>query len=334
MNRILVYPDFDALYYSFYMYGIWDLFGEPNIQFSQQSFPAISPQCLAFIVKGKKDIRVVVDAYDAARIIDAAMEWCDVYGKVNPDLSRIPEKYLHKYLAIGPSFGIQIWPRNKAWWIALRNYRLTLLRTNSTRDHFANYRRQYKYVLPLESYVPGQVKDNYVFFLSSIWNENQIPGTNEHRASFIEACKSLEGVTFEGGFAPPSEAWQEIARISSYITSKRVPHNEWLEKTKYSAVVFNTPAVWECHGWRLAQYLALGKAIISTPLSRELPAPLVHGREIHYVDGSPTSIHDALKTILADHRYRERLEQNAHNYYVNFLCPTRIIQRLVDHSAK
>ena len=39
--------------------------------------------------------------------------------------------------------------------------------------------------------------------------------------------------------------------------------NEWISKTKQSAIVFNTPAFWSCHGWKLGEYLAMGKCIIS-----------------------------------------------------------------------
>src|SRR5262249_47673698 len=105
---------------------------------------------------------------------------------------------------------------------------------------------------------------------------------------------------------------------------------EYLAKTRSSALVFNTPAVWSCHGWKLGEFLALGKAIISTPLVRELPAPLVHGCHIHYVDGSLDSIRAAIQLLLNDHDYRKHLERNAYDYYSSFLSPKRVVERLLD----
>jgi glycosyltransferase involved in cell wall biosynthesis len=102
-----------------------------------------------------------------------------------------------------------------------------------------------------------------------------------------------------------------------------------LEKTKSSALVFNTPAVWSCHGFKLAQYLALGKAIISTPLSREMPAPLIDRCHIHYVDGSIDSISAAIQLILRDADYRKHLEENAGAYFRKYLIPKSVVERLL-----
>ena len=54
--------------------------------------------------------------------------------------------------------------------------------------------------------------------------------------------------------------------------------------------MLNTPGVSGCLGWKLGEYLALGKAIISTPIQRQLLADLEHGTHIHVVDGSEDSM--------------------------------------------
>jgi glycosyltransferase involved in cell wall biosynthesis len=79
----------------------------------------------------------------------------------------------------------------------------------------------------------------------------------------------------------------------------------------------------------LPQYLALGKAIISTPLSRELPAPLIDRYHIHYVDGSVESIGAAIQLILSDDDYRKHLERNAVEYFSQVLRPKRVIERVL-----
>ncbi len=339
MSTIVIYPIFDALYHSFYIQGIREVFGQPSIHFSSQPFPPLPSGCLAFIFSDQRELRVVVDAYDGAVITNynsAGLEWCDVYGKVNLALPLVPKDHAHKCLPIGPSFPIQVWSPIKSWWVALRNYRVSVdynfMRRgiNSSREHFANYRRQYKYRLPVRYFVPGLPRDNYIFSLSTLWKEEQTRGTNEYMASFIKSCKSLTDVTFEGGFAPSqSRSIRDQGRFASYIAPRRLPFPEYLEKIKSSALVFNTPAVWSCHGWKLAEFLALGKAIISTPLARELPAPLVHAHHIHYVDGSLDSIRAAIHLLLHDHDYRNHLERNAYDYYSRFLSPKRVIERLL-----
>jgi hypothetical protein len=139
---------------------------------------------------------------------------------------------------------------------------------------------------------------------------------------------SFAGITFEGGLFPSYEQ-PMLDRFARYAAPRQVPHPEWLRKTKSSALVFTTPAVHSCHSWKLGEFLALGKAIISIQPIRELPAPLIHAHHIHYVDGSLDSIRAAVHLLLSDHDYRMHLEKNAYDYYLSFLTPRRVIERLL-----
>ena len=330
MKSVQIYPPFDTLYYSFYVRAVQEYFGESNIEFSYKNFPPLPSDYFGFIIKGKEKLRVVIDAYDGATINDrGALEWSDVFGKVNLNLSSIPTDSARKCVAIGPSFPIQLWPLFKSFRNSVKHYR-PWARTKSAREHFANYLRQYRDRLPLSHFVPGRVKDDFIFFSSSIWREEEAPGTNQCRAHFMEVCKSLNGITFEGGFSPPQYPGYE-ERYRTHLVANRYPFPEWLEKIKASMVVFNTPAVWRSHTFKLAEYLALGKAIISAPILRELPAPLVHGQHVHYVDGSVESIRDAVRLIVDDRNYRMHLERYAYEYYISHLQPIKVIERLLNH---
>ena len=48
--------------------------------------------------------------------------------------------------------------------------------------------------LPLSAFVPGTSRDDYIFYMASLWSDEEAPGTNQHRAHFIDGCKSLAGV--------------------------------------------------------------------------------------------------------------------------------------------
>jgi hypothetical protein len=340
MTNVVLNPAFDIFYNSFYLHGLLELFGSSRIEYASRSFPRLSSGCLALLVRGTRELRVIIDPYDGAVITNynrRGLEWCDVYAKVNLASTLVPEDQRHKCLPIGPSFPVRLWGPMRSAWMAARTYRTSvdyaprLQGINNSREHFANYSRQYRYALPLQSFVRTRTRDGYIYFLSSLWREEEAPGTNEYRARFIECCKANPAVVFEGGLvssepetSPPSD------RFAGCMASGRVPLQEWLHKTQLSSIVFNTPAVWSCHGFKLAEFLALGKAIISTPLARELPAPLVHGQHIHYVDGSADAIRAAVDLLLSNREYRHHLEQNAQEYYERVLRPTRPISRLLD----
>jgi hypothetical protein len=61
---------------------------------------------------------------------------------------------------------------------------------NSTREHYANYFRQYQYCLRIKHYTPAPSRTDYVFLASTLWKDEEAPGTNEYGARFIEACKA------------------------------------------------------------------------------------------------------------------------------------------------
>ena len=96
---------------------------------------------------------------------------------------------------------------------------------------------------------------------------------------------------------------------------------EWLKKTKESAVAFNTPAFWNCHGWKLGEYLAMGKAIISTELSNDLPEPLKHGVNIHFVENTSQAMSEAVEFIVSHPEYRKTLESGARAYWEKYGTP-------------
>ena len=102
---------------------------------------------------------------------------------------------------------------------------------------------------------------------------------------------------------------------------RRYPILEFIAKLQRSAASFIVPGVHDCLTWRLGQSLALGKAIIATPLARAMPVPLEHGRNVHLVDGSEAAIQDALQKICGDAAYRRQLEREARSYYERYLAP-------------
>jgi hypothetical protein len=243
---------------------------------------------------------------------------------VNLDPAHVPPAHAHKVLPIGPTFPFKVFGPAQCWWNAARNYLLAGKRIELVKSHFARWRAHWKYRLPGAAYVPGRSEPDYVFFSATLWKQ-EAAGCNDYRARFIDACLSLDWLRFEGGFA---QRWQ-VPGYEKYSVSHRPSHPEYVEKTKRSTVVFNSPTVAGCHGWKLAEFLAMGKAILSLPPKRELPAPLRHGEHVHYVEPTAESMREAITRIARDEEYRRKLEHNARAYYQEYLQPKRVIERLL-----
>lgn len=73
----------------------------------------------------------------------------------------------------------------------------------------------------------------------------------------------------------------------------------------------------------------MGKAIISTPLTRMMPGEgLVHGRNIHFVN-NPQELREEVCKLREDRNYRRQLEQGARAYYEQYLAPEVVMGRII-----
>ena len=324
--KVIIYSLVDVFYYSFYIEGLYRVFGKKNITFSCKEFPGFPERTFAAIIKGDKEIKIAIDAFDTAKINLHLLEWADVYGKVNKNEEYLPQKNQNKILAVGPGFGIRIWSPLETITYSFRNWFISRKRAKLRRNFFASYWRQHKRVnLNKYNTLPNN-RDNFIYFISSLWKKEK--KTNSDRFLFMSACKELPFVQFEGGFAPRDD----IKKMGfEKLVSERVNLQEYLNKISSSFVVFNTPAVQNCHGWKLGEYLALGKAIISTRPSNLLPEPLIHGKHLHLVSENKEEMKMAITKILNEPEYRKKLETNAREYYSNNLAPEIVVKKLIEN---
>lgn len=328
--KVIIYSTVDVFYYSFYIEGLYRLYGKKNVKFSMTGFPAFASRVMAIRLNGTdQKLNIVIDALDTSTIYNMPLEWCDVYGKVNYSPKNLPLINTEKIFPIGASFGIRIWSFWGTLKFALANYYKSEKLIHDKRYFFTTYWRQFKR-LPLLAYQKrSQVKADYVFFVSSLWKKEM--ETNASRARFMVACIETKGIKFEGGFAPRSD--NENLGFDNLIGC-RVSPQHYLRKIKRSFVTFNTPAVQNCFGWKLAEFMVLGKAIISTEIPNLLPVPLLHRKHLHFVSSEKTEIQKAVLEILENKEYREKLEKNSREYYNTHLAPEVVLQRLMKHARQ
>lgn len=278
--------------------------------------------------------KVIIDYHDKPIVMESAYEWCDIYAKININDILTDSRFFEKMVNIPPGFGIKPWNKSEAVFHCFKNY----LKCRSSPDilwkrFFRDYYAQYKRAR-LEDYLISDSKKEspqnekpYVFLIGRLWiHQHCIDNTNLMRKKFIETCKQGE-YNFEGGFLarkdhPQYEEFKHLCFLKPYSAST------YLKKTKQSAIVFNAPTVHNCHGWKLGEFLAMGKAIISMPLSNRLPENLVHGKNIHFIS-SIDELESAIHLLLNDHDYRKKLETGAKAYYDEFCDPQRVIQNIL-----
>lgn len=332
MEQVLIDSSGDLQYQSFYIYGLEKLFGKRNVSFSSEPFRTLSDEVrlhnFRFIILDETiQKRAVIATQDSFQIVPELYDWCDVYGSVNANRLKTESQYQKKLVALCPSFGVRCW-----------NLAETLTHMLSHLDEakpssFKKFIRKYKHFLRRQSYEhyirPKEVKNNYLFLCSTLWTNDEWNRNDETvnltRARFIRACKTIKGLSFEGGFVPSKTSSNELFKDCLCVPYST---HQWLQKTQQSVCVFNTPAYWQCHGWKLGEYMALGKAIISTPISNDLPAPLIHGKHIHIVENSQEAMREAVSYILSHPDYRKSLEHNISAYWDTYGTPQKSLELL------
>lgn len=350
-----VYIDFrcDRVYSSYYIKGLCQVFGSQNVIYTLKYFREVDmtklipsddpaggedPRMLLFVVKNGNRIRkFVVDYNDKTYIRDKMYEWCDVYAKINFEKDKLPEKYKAKILSIPPGTATPA-----------HGYCRTVLNAlHSTIVLFLLRRKILKKPLPflkecvsarfkrinmseLENASPA-VRPFYLFFISSLWKYRNHPqydayidAVNDGRLIYLDAVSSMDSVCFEGGlWSVEKPLYNSSGKNISYST--RYSYRDYINKSKQSVCVCNLPAVWGCHGWKMCEFLAMGKAIISMPMKNELPSPLIDGETVYFVHNE-AEIKEAVERIMNDESFRKKLEKGARDYYHRWCAPDSVIK--------
>lgn len=350
--KIIIDPRCSYSYSSFYLYGLIQLFGHKSVSYSLKPFKNLKDPRLNLqfvVIKNNVTRRIFIHTRDVYQLDIDGYNWCDVYGHVNANFKYYPHDKYPKIRSLVPSYGIRVFSLFEMLGIAVCNFFKSLNSIiyrdewNAKKDDcvinpiiniklfFHRFYKGYESRLPYEVYANNErSEDNYVFFLSTLWFSDEYvendKAVNRRRAHFIRACKMIQNITFEGGlYAKINSIRDEFVDVA---VTERISISEWVKKTKKSTFVFNTPAFSNCHGWKLGEYLAMGKCIISTKLSNDLPAPLEHGKHIHYVEDNVQSIKDAIEYIQANPEYRRRLEMGASDYWNKYGNPIESLNLL------
>lgn len=349
--KIFIDPRLNIAYDSFYLYGLKMKYGQRNIHYTMRYFRDLPDGGNLRYVWFSDGIikKYVVHIGDSYKINQAEYDWCDKYGSVNANFFHYPKDRYHKLCSLVPSFAIKNYNLfqtlsfsivtfflSMRYIISRERYNMSkdcfeINSINNIRRHFINYLKNWKQRLPYEDYLQREcVKNKYVFFLCTLWQSDEDHdndnGVNQRRYKFIRACKSIQDLTFKGGLLGSAISSNE--KFIDAVTTERMSFREWLTESKRSAVVFNTPAFYDCHGWKLGEYLAMGKAIISTKLYNDLPFPLENGKQVIFVQNDEIKMRDAIVKVINDEQLRIDLENSARDYWERYGTPIKSIELL------
>ncbi|WP_148070573.1 glycosyltransferase [Xylanibacter rodentium] len=330
--KIYVDPACNINYCSFYIKGLWDVYGKDNVILTSRGFESLhyttDSHYLAFRIDNTK---YVIDCADSnALFYNHFLEWADVYGKVNYLSDMLPEKWRNKIKPVGANFGIGCFGANK--WSATAHCIKNYLKSYRRLDYgFGSYLSAYLWLYKRASirWKPQQSRVGLknIFMVSRYWHGQ--PWVNDARIAFIRACRRLESegvINFTGGMVPDHK---ENECPTDVILPHEIPFDEYVSGMRDSLLVFNTPAYHHCHGWKLPEYLATGKIILSTPFVNELPHALEHKNNIYFSEVDEESLYQSIKEIVLDSRLQGRLEEGSRRYWTEYASPRSCLYHFI-----
>lgn len=322
-------------YSSFYIRGLMDLYGKYSVCFSSAPFKGLlyglHTHVFAFVVDGKK---YVIDFADSNEIFYTDfLKWTDVYAKVNYNSAYIPSAYKQKIVRCGCNYSMAIYSNKYiASFFAVKNWMLCRSRLKfSFMQFMGRYIASAKRKFVFDNTISE--KKDYIFFVSTLWKGQD--KCNQARINFIRACHNLQDeglLVFEGGLIPDKE--QDVSDIEDVLLAERIPYEEYALKLAQSFCAFNTPAYYDCHGWKLAEYIAMGKIILSTTFVNDLPHEMENNTNIIFCDNSIADMQMKIRELIADEQYRTMLKRGVKEYYIEHACPKEVVKDLIENEIK
>ena len=183
----------------------------------------------------------------------------------------------------------------------------------------------------LESFRTSRVSEPYVSFMVRAWDpaaassnsKGMFVEVSDRRAALIRRLRARFGHRFVGGFVPTEFAKRQYPDcIAEVSTAQR----DFLRTVGHGGVGVSTRGLANSNPWKLAEYLALGTAIVTEPLVFSLPEALEVGINILEF-GEIEDCIDRCQMLFDDPAVRVRMQQENWRYWCSYVRPKELLIR-------
>lgn len=281
--------------------------------------------------------RLHFDTHDAKEIPIEELEGCDFYFKrsYSPSfIAQLPARHGSKLFPLGLNY--HVLPdraSGPAWQRTLRiraSWRSRLAGTKQALDPYnlLGFQPRLKFLEAL----PDFKAPPRVLFLVACYDPYDEPDRSEEkieeriqinatRAACIRALREALGPRFHGGFTPNAFARENYPGLIAEVRSDR---QSYLRTLAQYPICVATMGLHQSNGWKLAEYVAHSKAIVTESLRHSVPGDFSHGR--NYLEfKEPGQCAEAAIRLVEDAALRSELMANNAGYYRAFLRPDALI---------
>lgn len=186
--------------------------------------------------------------------------------------------------------------------------------------------------------MPKMTQD--ILFLTRVWdpkNDPQgdslfdFPSINERRIELIEALRATFSDQFVGGIVATPYAQKKYA---GYIAPRQLTNRKtYSSLVKSAAVCIATEGLARSNGWKLTEYVAASKAIVTEPLYYDVPGDFRDG--VNYLSfRSSDQCVAAVGQYLADPRLIAETSQANWSYYNEWIRPDAMVLHTIETALR
>ena len=149
---------------------------------------------------------------------------------------------------------------------------------------------------------------------------------NDMRAECIRALRRAFGTHFVGGLAPTRYATQKYPDVVLPAGMNRKSH--YLGLLRRSAIGIATAGLQGSLGWKIGEYVAFSRAIVSERIDVALPGVFEAGRN-YLPFSTPQECVERVHKLFVDVQARNAMMLANRTYYLDYLHPQRVAARAV-----
>jgi hypothetical protein len=179
---------------------------------------------------------------------------------------------------------------------------------------------------------PDFTAEPRVLFMARAWDTKRIPdltqqetveALNHARAECVRRLRKELGGRFFGGLARDEYSaarFKDALLPDDRLSNKR----RYIEILKDYPICVATTGLNGSNGWKLGEYVALSKAIVTEPLRYTVPGGF--GEPTHYLEfTTPDALVEAATQLIEDGHLRDAMMMNNYRYYHAYLRPDSLV---------
>ena len=246
------------------------MFGQPDCEVTLQFVDWIDdPQSIAIDIDGT---RLVIEVHDQCdKWCLPLLEWCDVYAKRDID-PEVTTPLQHKIVPFG--MNVACHSRRSAFAV------LQAIAAAIPSGYRPRLMDLYRYLVSphwqdLEQ-SPIQPVRNNILFQTRVWEPSGAPNDeiiNEERVALLRALKAEFKHRLVGGLVPTPYA---LTHYPDLVTTSPTRQPQFIHWAKQHAIAIYSRGLFGSIAFKMVEFLASSKCIVSEPIRYTLPAPLVH----------------------------------------------------------